>query len=259
MKGPLRNALIYGAGFSLWLCRSPLAAEDVVMTDFDAPEVVRSADFGRASSPFVQGGDFWQAPAQPSAAEPGFLRVPVGVRGDFYVYLSWARHSQGATDVRVRVGDTVVSLDQSRLANGQVPEDYALNDMGGFDGICASGLYLLAEHPLSLRPDDCLEVRRSDTVAGTFTTLDTVVFSPDLLLDDLGNLAQPTGRMLFNTRDYGYGSGLSEPRGFGLLLPDPQDPTARDGSKFPCNRPPAGPRQACGCVCAIRNASRSGG
>lgn len=233
MQGLLRKSLVGGTGFSLWLAGFPLAAEELIITDFDAAGVVHSGDFTRATSPFVEGGDFWQAPAHPGAAEPGFLRVSVGVEGSFYVYLSWARHPQGATDVRVRVGKIEVLLDQSRLANGQVPEDYILDDMGGFDGLCASGLYLLAERPLSLRPDDLLEVRRSDTAAGTFTSLDTVIFSPDLLLDDLGNLAQPSGRMIFNTRDYGYGPDLSEPRGFGLLLPDPQDPTARIDFRAP--------------------------
>lgn len=230
MKALTPKALIWGIGSALWLggfLASSRAAEEVLLTDFDAAGVARSADFVRATSPFVEGGDFWQAPAQPKAAEPGFIRIPVGVEGNFYVYLSWARHPQGATDVLVRLDDVAISLDQSRLANGQVPADYVLDDMGSSDGLCASGLFLLAEHPLLLRADDFLEVRRSDTAAGTFTTLDTVVFSSDLLLDELGNLARTTGRMIFNTRDYRYGPDLSEPRGFGVLLPDPQDPTAR--------------------------------
>jgi len=190
-------------------------ADDVVVEATRGPAVTASADFAEAVSPNVQGGAYLRAPAAEGGTPEGVIRVAAPA-GRYYVYVAWARHPQGARDVLVRLGDVQVRVDESRLANGGVPEDLTLDDMPGFDGVCSSGLCRLTDEPVALDGTEHLEVVRSDTTLGTVTTLDYVVFSPCLYLDDLGSDARLTGPVTVNLKDYG--AHASGNVGFGLAF-----------------------------------------
>lgn len=186
-----------------------------VITNLAGDAVRASADFTIAKSPYVLGGTYLSSRSQASGAAPGTIRVAAPA-GEYYVYLAWARHPQGAKDVRVRLGSLEVKVDQSRLANGVSPDVFNRNDMPQYDGLCSSGLYRITDRPVELREGDTLEVFRSDTDPDTLTTLDYVVFSPFLYLDDLGSDAAATGQPTINLKDYGRRS--SGEVGFGLAF-----------------------------------------
>ena len=195
-------------------------AADVVVT-VDNSQVARPAAFTLAQSPFALGGQYLVATAG-SPATPEAVRV-TAPEGEWYVYLSWVRHPHGAKDVVVRVGDSTFKVDQSRLANGQVPDALPHNDMARFEGLCSSGLYRLTSQPVRFAKHDGIEIVRSDTEPGTFTTLESAVFSTYVYLDDLGNDSRWTGTPTINLKDYG--RTFSGDIGFGLafLMPDQRD------------------------------------
>ena len=89
-------------------------------------------------------------------------------------------------DVAIRIGSSTVRVDQSRLANGQVPDAFPQNDMAEYEGLCSSGLYRLTPQAVRFAKDDVIEIVRSDTEPGTVTTVESVVFSPLVCLDDIG-------------------------------------------------------------------------
>ena len=95
--------------------------------------------------------------------------------------------------------------------------------MAQFEGLCSSGLYRLTSQPVRFAKDDVIEIVRSDTVPGTVTTVESVVFSPYVYLDDLGNDSRWVGTPTINLKDYG--RTLSGDIGFGLafLMPDQRD------------------------------------
>ena len=142
-------------------------ASDVVVSA-DNSQVVRPAAFTLAQSPFALGGQYLVATAG-DPATPAAVRV-AAPEGEWYVYLSWVRHPHGAKDVVVRVGDLTIKVDQSRLANGHVPDAFPRDDMAQFEGLCSSGLYRLTSQPVRFTKDDVIEIVRSDTVPGTVTT-----------------------------------------------------------------------------------------
>jgi hypothetical protein len=119
-------------------------AGDVVVSAVNS-QVVHPAAFTLAQCPFVHGGRYLAATAE-SSATPAAVRVPAP-EGQWYVYVSWVRHPHGAKDVIVRVGDVIRNVDQSRLANGQVPDGFPHDDMEKFEGLCSSGLYRLTSQP----------------------------------------------------------------------------------------------------------------
>jgi hypothetical protein len=203
----------------LLLQPSPVSAQDVFVGDADAGSVRCSPDFVATPSPYAQGGAYLSAPSQGPGATPGSVRVAAPA-GDFYVYLTWVRHPQGAGDVRVRVGGLELTVDQSRLANGRSPDEFERDDMAAFAGLCSSGLFRLTERPLRLQPGDAVEILRSDTEAGRVTTFDGVLFSRHLYLDDLGNDATVTGLPLINLKDYG--QAMSGEAGLGIAFLRPQ-------------------------------------
>ena len=138
-------------------------------------------------------------------------------------------------DVGVRVGGSTIKLDQSRLANGHVPDSCLRDDMAQFEGLCSSGLFRLTAQPVRFTKHDVVEIVRSDAVPGTVTTMESVVFSPYLYLDDMGNDSRWIGTPTINLRDYG--RTLSGEIGFGLafLMPGQQ------GAAVEWMLPPVGP------------------
>ena len=172
-----------------------------VIADLSGDGVQASGDFSMAKSPYALGGRYLSSEGQVSGAKPGRIRVAAPV-GNCYVYVAWVRHPKGAKDVRIRLGDIERKVDQSTLANGLSPDDFNRNDMAQYQGLCSSGLYRITDGPVDLRQGDTLEMIRSDTEPGRFTTLDYVVFSPFLYLDDLGSDATPTGQPMINFKDY---------------------------------------------------------
>jgi len=125
--------------------------------------------------------------------------------------------------VAVRVGERTTVVDQSRLANGHSPEEFAHDDMPGFDGVCSSGLYRLSDGPVHLEAGDAVEVVRSDAEPGTFTTLNYVLFSPNLYLDDLGNDARLAGAALINLKQYDFNPWPEVGMGLVVLPKDAPD------------------------------------
>ena len=194
---------------------------DVVVTADDA-RFSRPPAFSLAASPFALGGHYLAATAR-SSPGPAVIRV-AAPEGEYFVYLSWMRLPRGAKDIVVRVGGTEVRIDQSRLANGRVPEDYPRDDMPQFQGLCSSGLFRLTSRPVRFGKQDAIEVVRSDTAAGTVTTLESVVFSPCLYLDDIGNDCTWIDKPTINLKDYG--RALSGEIGFGLAFLMPGQPKA---------------------------------
>ncbi len=198
---------------------APPAADVVVLVDNS--QLVRPVAFSVARCPFALGGQYLVATAD-SPATPAAVRV-TAPEGEWYVYLSWVRHPRGANDVVVRVGGSTIKVDQSRLANGQVPDPFPRDDMAQFERLCSSGLYRLTSQPVRFAKGDEIEIVRSDTEPGTVTTLESVVFSPYVYLDDLGNDSRWTGTPTINLKDYG--RTFSGEIGFGLafLMPDQRD------------------------------------
>jgi hypothetical protein len=94
-------------------------AADVVLSA-DNSQMAHPAAFALAQSPFALGGQYLVATAG-SPAAPAAVCV-AAPEGQWYVHLSWVRHPRGAKDVVVRVGGSTIKVDQSRLANGQVPD-----------------------------------------------------------------------------------------------------------------------------------------
>lgn len=233
---------------TLWLQSAPAAAKDVYIDGTD-PEAVRySPGFIAATSPYAQGGRYLSAPSQGPGARPGSVRV-AAPPGEFYVYLTWVRDPRGARDVRVRIADLDVTVDQSLLANGRSPDDFERDDMPSYDGRCSSGLFRLTDRPLRLRQGDAVEITRSDTEIGRVTTLDGVLFSPHLYLDDMGNDARLTGRPVLNIKDYGH--ALSGEAGLGIAFVKPQDASSAveltvpaDGAFLLAADPNRGPSRA---------------
>jgi hypothetical protein len=176
--------------------------DDVVISDLAGETVEATSDFTIRTSPYALGATYLGAESEPSGSSPGKIRV-AAPEGTYYVYLAWIRHPQGAKDVAVRVGDAEVTVDQSRLACGLSPDDCPRDDMGRYEGLCSSGLFRVTDRPVRLRKGDVLEITRSDTQPGTVTTLDYVVFSACLYLDDLGSDAAATGPVEINLKDYG--------------------------------------------------------
>lgn len=187
---------------------------DTVVSAEDT-RVERSPDFAVQGLPYALNRSYACASAQQEPTQDGIIRVP-SPKGAYYVYLAWVRHPQGANDVRVRVGNHEVRVDQSRMANGSLPDDYARDDMTAYDGLCTSGLYRLTDQPVLLEAGDAFEMVRSDTQPGTVTTLDYVVFSPHLYLDDFGNDSRITGPVLMNLLEYR--APLSGPVGLGIAF-----------------------------------------
>ncbi|HUT88285.1 MAG TPA: hypothetical protein VMY37_02200 [Thermoguttaceae bacterium] len=197
-------------------------ADDVVVSDLAVAAVQPTADFAIGTSPYALGGTYLEAQSRPACSPPGKIRV-AAPEGAYYVYLAWVRHPRGARDVAVRVGDVEVAVDQTRLANGLSPDDCPRDDMGRYEGLCSSGLFRVTDRPIRLRPGDMVEITRSDTQADTVTTLDYVVFSPSLYLDDLGSDAAAAGPPSINLKDYG--RSFSGDVGFGLafIAPEQED------------------------------------
>jgi hypothetical protein len=209
------------------------SAQDVFIGDADARSVQHSPDFTSAGSPYAQGGTYLSARSRGPGAKPVAVRVAAPV-GQFYVYLTWMRHPQGARDVRVRVGGLEVTVDESRLANGLSPDELERDDMPAYEGLCSSGLFRLTDGPVRLRQGDTVDVIRSDTEAGRVTTFDGVLFSPHLYLDDLGNDATFTGRPMLNLKDYG--PRMSGETGLGIAFLRPEDA----GAAIECTVPADG-------------------
>ena len=182
-------------------CAVCALADDVLITPSDMEAVQHSPDFALAESPYTPGGSYLVASAD-EGGTPGWVRI-AAPPGRFYVYVAWVRHPEGARDVALRVGDVEARVDQRLLANGSSPDDLPRDDMGGYEGLCNSGLYRLTDRPLDLRAGDFLELARSDTEAGKVSTFAYAVFSPYLYLDDLGNDACFAGRPMVNLKDYG--------------------------------------------------------
>ncbi|MFH1266318.1 MAG: hypothetical protein ABIK89_11370, partial [Planctomycetota bacterium] len=197
-------------------------ADDVVVSDLAGSTVQHTADFSLGECPYALGRTYLWAESRASGKSPGRIRV-AAPEGAYYVYLAWVRHPRGARDVAVRVGGVGVTLDQSRLANGLSPDECPRDDMGRYEGLCSSGLFRLTDRPVRLHEGDVVELLRSDTVPGTVTTLDYVVFSPHLYLDDLGGDATAAGPPQVNFKDYG--RSFSGETGFGLafIRPDQQN------------------------------------
>jgi len=217
------------AGFAT----APLPSNDDIVVDAAAgPAIWVSPDSVQAALPFAQGGSYlWAAPPK-SGEDQALARVPAPA-GTFHVYIAWARHPRGGRDVLVRLGDRQVRVDQSRLANGLDPDGPDHDDMGEYTGICSSGLFRLTDEPLVLRGGEPLEVIRADGSPDTVTTLDYVVFSPDLYLDDLGNDAALAGPLKINLRDYG--RAFSGDVGFGLAFLPPDAGDAAIEWSVPCD------------------------
>jgi hypothetical protein len=95
--------------------------------------------------------------------------------------------------------------------------------MAGFQGICSSGLYRLTDRPVALKKGDLVELLRSDSVPGSVTTLESVVFSPCLYLDDLGNDAAWSGKLEINLKDYGREMAGDVGFGMAFLRPEGRD------------------------------------
>ncbi|MHC4404910.1 MAG: hypothetical protein ACYTG0_35130 [Planctomycetota bacterium] len=196
---------------------------ETVVSDLTGDEVRNSADFTVSESPYVLEGTYLWARSRESGAPPGTIHVAAPA-GRYYVYVAWVRHPKGAKDVRVRVGDVETKVDQSRLANGLSPDECQRDDMKLYEGLCSSGLCRITDGPIELHEGDTLDVARSDTEPDTVTTLDYVVFSPFLYLDDLGSDATPVGRLTINLKDYG--RPFSGKVGFGLAFLGPEAPEA---------------------------------
>ena len=201
----------------LGAAQPPVPAPDIFISADNAELVKHSPDFTFNSNPFVENHTYLSAQSSPGAA-PGSIRVAAPV-GEYYVYVAWARHPQGAKDVAIRIRDVEVRVDQSRLANRRVPEDFPMDDMGAFNGVCTSGLFRLTDRPVKLEAGDVLEILRSDTEPGKVTTLDYVVFSPCLYMDDVGNDAELIGRPTLNLQDYDPAVAVSGLIGMGAACP----------------------------------------
>jgi hypothetical protein len=195
-------------------------AGDVVVDARDA-RVKSSAGFTLQRSPFTCNGHYLTSGARSNTA-PAAVRI-AAPEGEYFVYLTWVRHPQGARDVLVRAGSTEVRVDQSRLANGRSPEDFDRDDMPQFAGVCSSGLFRLTDRPIRFAKGDTIQVLRSDTAPNTVTTFETVVFSRALYLDDLGNDAVWTGKPVVNVRDYGRPASGSVGWGLAFLKPEQAD------------------------------------
>jgi len=193
-----------------------LNSPDVVIVDTKGDAIVRSADFAVGKSPYATGGEYLWAKAR--GGKPGAIRV-AAPSGEFYVYLAWMRHPNGAREVVVRVGGVEVKVDQSRLANGVPPDDYPLDEMQDYKGVCSSGLFRLMDKPIRLGKGDVVEIIRSDSKPGTITSMDAVVFSKRLFLDDLGNDAAWTGRPTVNLRSRGTESSGRIGMGLAFIKP----------------------------------------
>lgn len=219
MSAALLVACVWAGGTECHWHHAGATGGDVVVSDLADHSVQHTADFTVAKSPYVLGGTYLEAQSQPAGASPGKIGV-AAPEGSFYVYLAWVRHPQGAKDVRVRVGGVEVTVDQSRLAGGLSPDACPRDDMGQYAGLCSSGLFRVTDRPIQLRRGDALEITRSDTQPDTVTTLDYVVFSPSLYLDDLGNDATASGPPLVNLKDYG--RSFSGEVGFGIAFIRPE-------------------------------------
>ncbi len=196
-----------------------LNSPDVVIVDTKHKAIARSADFAVGKSPYATGGEYLWAKARGGNGKPGSIRV-AAPPGAYYVYVTWMRHPNGAKDVVVRVGEVSVKVDQRCLANGTSPDDVPRDDMAAYRGRCSSGLYRLTDKPIKLTEGDVVEVLRSDTEADTITSLDSVVFSRHLYLDDLGNDAAWTGRPMVNVKDYGATRSGRVGMGTAFIAPD---------------------------------------
>ncbi len=189
------------------------AAPEVLVSDLSHETIRRSGSFVSAESPYAHHKDYVRAVAVPDG-DAATLRVPAPA-GEYYVYLAWVREPKSARDVLVRVAGREFRIDQRLLACGLDPAKVARDDMDGYAGVCNSGLYRLGTKPLRLSKGDLLEVVRSDTEAETITSLDYVLFSRHLYLDDLGNGAT-LRRPAINVRDYG--RNQSGDIGYGVAL-----------------------------------------
>ncbi len=195
-------------------------APDLIVS-LDHSRLSHSAAFVRAACPFARGGQYLVAEAG-DPHEPAAVRV-AAPEGSWYVYLTWVRHPRGARDVAVRLGGVRANVDQSVLANGQLPDNCPHDDMAQFDGRCTSGLYRLTSQPVRFAPGDTVEILRSDTLAGTVTTVESVVFSPHVYLDDLGNDSSWTGTPTINLKDYGRTASGEIGAGIAFLMPSQRE------------------------------------
>jgi len=174
-----------------------------------------AAGFEVLQSPYSLGGSYLARTSPGPGAGEAVMRVPVPP-GTWYAYVAWMRSPRGATDVRIRVPGHEATVDQSRLANGASPDDFPRDDMADYDGLCGSGLCRVTDAPTVFGQGDCVEVAASDAVAGTVTTVDYVLLSPYLYLDDLGNDARLPAGAIINLRNYG--AHQSGQAGFGLAF-----------------------------------------
>ena len=102
-------------------------------------------------------------------------------------------------------------------------------------GCAPRGVLSPTAQPVRFTKHDVVEIVRSDAVPCTVTTMESVVFSPYLYLDDMGNDSRWIGTPTINLRDYG--RTLSGEIGFGLafLMPGEQ------GAAVEWMLPPVGP------------------
>jgi hypothetical protein len=170
---------------------------------------------------FSRGGEYLVAEAG-DPQEPAAVRI-TAPEGAWHVYVTWVRHPRGAKNVVVRLRDSTTTVDQSRLANGQAPDRCPRDDMAEFDGLCTSGLHRLTSRPVHFTSGDVVEIVRSDTSSGTVTTLESVVFSPHLYLDDLGNDSRWVGTPTINLKDYGRTASGDIGAGIAFLMPAQRD------------------------------------
>ncbi|MCU0982980.1 MAG: hypothetical protein MUF25_27780, partial [Pirellulaceae bacterium] len=133
MRKPRRNGvtagvlgllMLTGAGTVASAQPSPGAttqADDVIV-DIRSPRIKASPGFQVQDSPFTRVGRYLIGQAR-NAAESAAVRF-AAPEGEYFVYLTWVRHPQGARDVAVRLQNREVRIDQSRLANGRPPDEF---------------------------------------------------------------------------------------------------------------------------------------
>jgi hypothetical protein len=218
--------------FVAWLFGPVQPGADVVVVP-GSPSMACPTAFAVRQSPYARDGRYVLGTAgEPSETVAVRVAAP---EGSYYAYLTWVRHPRGAKDVAVRVGGMTVVVDQSWLANRLSPDNYDRDDMPEYQGLCTSGLFRVTARPVRFKKGDVVEIVRSDTVPGTVTTLESVVFSPYLYLDDVGNDAAWAGKPMINLKDYGRAHSGEIGLGLAFLKTEQHD------AKIEWTLPAAGP------------------